>query len=308
MNDFSEPARQALQSGPAAEVPGWFSDAIARSGQSRRVWVDGAEIHCLTWDLDDLSKPVLLLLHGFWAHARWWDFIAPFFLDRYRIVAPDFSGMGDSPHRPHYDLATFDGDIVGVIEGLKLGRVTAIGHSFGGARLLRACADHPALFRHAIVVDSYVHFPVTDGEIPPPEPVKGSRIYPDRESAIERFRLTPPQAVTLPYLIKHIAWHSLRQTEGGWRWKFDTDIPADGSVEFDGPAILARIETPVDVVVGAESRIVSAQRAAQIMAGLKRASSLIEMPGAGHHIMLDHPLDLIDTLRTLLWQAEGEAP
>lgn len=300
MDDFSRPAETTTQFNLAAEVPSWFTQALAQPGQSRFVTVDGGEIHCLTWDLDDTSKPVLLLLHGFWAHAHWWDFIAPFFLASYRIVAPDFSGMGDSAHRTKYDLLTFDRDIVGVIEGLGLGEVTAVAHSFGGTRLLRACAEHPKMFKRAIVIDSYVHFPVEDGPMPPGEPVKGTRLYPDPEVAIARFRLTPPQEVAVPYLVEHIARHSLRSTPQGWRWKFDPSMSGDGNTEFDGPALLARIETPVDIIYGMTSRVVSAQRARQTVAHLPRPGRLVGIPEAGHHIMLDHPRALVDAISDLL--------
>lgn len=269
--------------------------------------VDGGAIHCLTWDLEDTAKPVLLLLHGFWGHAHWWDFIAPFFRGRYRIVAPDFSGMGDSVHRSRYELLTFDRDIVGVLEGLGLEQASVVAHSFGGTRLLRACAEHPGLFRHAVIVDSYVHFPVEDGPMPPPEPVKGTRIYPDPETAIARFRLTPPQRFVLPYLVEHIARHSLRQVADGWRWKFDAAMPLDLETEFDGPALLARIDIPVDQVYGMESRVVSAERARMTMAHLPCPGQLVAIPGSGHHVMLDHPLELIDALHTLLAQRRESA-
>jgi len=285
-------------------TPAWFVDALARPGKSRFVSVDGFDLHCLTWNLEDESKPVLLLQHGYWGHAHWWDFIAPFFLDRYRIVAPDFAGMGDSAHRPVYDIPVFVRAMAGLIEALDLPPVAAVAHSFGGSQLLHVCAEHPRLFRHAIVIDSYFHFPDLAVGGAAPRVISGGRVYPDFATARARFRLAPPQPRALPCLVEHIAGHSLRQVEGGWRWKFDPALPADMGASRFGTELLARIRMPVDVVYGSESVVVSAERARRSVMHLPAGSALVDVPGSGHHVMLDRPLLLVDILRALLARVE----
>ena len=39
--------------------------------------------------------------------------------------------------------------------------------------------------------------------------------------SVARFRAVPAQAVTLPYVARHIALDSVRKTSVGWQWKFD---------------------------------------------------------------------------------------
>src|SRR5262245_20418622 len=102
------------------DVPAWFTRALAAPVESRYVEVDGAPIHYLSWNAKDAHKPGLLFAHGFRAHARWWSFIAPFFMSRFRVVSMDFAGMGDSGARAHYEPVLFSRDIVGVIEHARL--------------------------------------------------------------------------------------------------------------------------------------------------------------------------------------------
>ena len=48
------------------------------------------------WVWGDPEAPPLLLVHGNRDHARSWDRIAEAFSDRYRVVACDLRGHGDS--------------------------------------------------------------------------------------------------------------------------------------------------------------------------------------------------------------------
>jgi pimeloyl-ACP methyl ester carboxylesterase len=282
-----------------AAPPAWFVGALERPALSRYATVDGARLHYRCWSMERTDLPVLVLLHGFRAHARWWDFIAPFFADQYRVLAPDFSGMGDSDSRSAYDPGTFAADVTGLLDVLGLGPVIAAGHSYGGSRLLRACADRPDLFAHAILIDSYVLF---EGEAGPSLPRKllGTRSYPDLATALARYRLMPEQSEALPFLVDYIAGHALRLAEDGWRWKFDPAMPSTGYREPDGDALLARITVPVDFVHGQHSAVVSAERALRTVAGLPRGRGPVTIPFGQHHLMLDQPLALVSTLRALL--------
>ena len=79
---------------------GWFEEAIKITPESKYVDSNGAKIHYLVWG--ETTNPGLFLIHGYSAHAHWWDFIAPSFLEDYCVVAIDLSGMGDSEHRNSY--------------------------------------------------------------------------------------------------------------------------------------------------------------------------------------------------------------
>lgn len=291
MPQMTEPSMSAL--------PDWFVRNRAQPGVPALVDIDGAAIHYLSWGMEHGERPALLFIHGFRAHAGWWDFLAPFFIDRYRVVAMDFSGMGDSEHRRAYSVEGFAAEINGVIEALGLGPVTAVGHSYGGARLLRACAERPELYRQLIVVDSYIRFRDEAGPTLPKR-LQGNRIYPHFDEACARFRLMPEQPGALPFLLCQVAEHALRKVDGGWCWKFDPAMATDGDGEIDGEDLLARVAKPVDFIYGEHSKVVSHERAARIVGYLPHVRGPLMMPGSHHHLMLDNPLALVATLLSLL--------
>lgn len=286
---------QAWHSGPA-----WFLDAIASAGVSGRVVVDGASLHYRGWGLDHRDRPVVWLVHGFGGHGGWWDFVAPALAERHRVIALDLSGMGDSDHRAGgYPAGTASNDIIGAIDALGVGPVIGIGHSAGGLRLLMAAAARPDLFRSLMIIDSYVVF---SGEAHPERPpaVKGDRVHPDLASALARYRLLPEQAVVQPWALDYIARRSVKQVEGGWRWKFDPALPVGAHLEADGNELLPRVGMPVYYIYGEASSVVSPALARRIVSLLPQGRGPIGVPDAAHHMMIDQPQSLIATLRALL--------
>ena len=195
-------------------TPPWFTKAISAPCESRFVDLDGTPVHYLIWNSADTHKPGLLFAHGFRAHARWWSFIAPFFLSRFRVVALDFPGMGDSGARPQYDWLDFSRAIRAVLEHSGLGRSTLIGHSFGGSHVARAAHDFPELVERAVIIDSYIPVLGVQGRRPLME-VRPKNIYPTYAAARARFRLVPEQNIASEYVLDYIAQHSLKECLAG---------------------------------------------------------------------------------------------
>ncbi|VCU68601.1 Haloalkane dehalogenase [Pigmentiphaga humi] len=283
----------------APALPAWFERAVATPGASHFVTSRGARLHYLAWGLERRVLPGLLFVHGYRAHARYWDGIAPYFAGRYRVVAMDLAGMGDSGRREAYSALGFAQDIAAVIEDAGLGPAAVVGHSFGGARALRTAAEFPGLIRHVIAVDSICRFadspPSSAGtpRRPRTEP------YPDYASARARYRLTPDQPCDNGYLVDHIARHSLRREGDGWLWKFDPFLPP-GPHEPDAAVVLGGLDVPVDYVRGEFSTVVRQQEAERIVACLRHGRGPVVVPQAYHYLMLDQPLALVAALRALL--------
>ncbi|TDN59179.1 alpha/beta hydrolase [Paraburkholderia sp. BL10I2N1] len=280
-------------------VPSWFEWALQQPRQSHFTDASGTRIHHVSWNAGDTHKPGLLFAHGFLGHSHWWDFIAPFFTEQFRVFAFDFSGMGESGHRDEYRSDSFVRDFAAVLKAAAIAPGVIVAHSFGGSRLLQACATFPELIRHAIVLDSYYMLP---GDLRPvidrrPAP----RPYPDANTGMAHFRLIPGQDCE-PWLIDHLARTSLRQTEAGWTWRFDPSLRHVQPVDGD-ESLLSRITVPVTYVHAEMSAVVSADRANRIVAAIPNARGPVTMAQAHHHLMLDHPLALVDLLRSLLEQS-----
>src|SRR5258708_3539466 len=84
----------------------WVQRMIDSPGRSGHLRSGGHVTHYLEWG-DPSNARVMLLLHGFRGHAHWWDFVAPWFAQDYRVIAIDFGGMGDSRSRPKYPRGHF---------------------------------------------------------------------------------------------------------------------------------------------------------------------------------------------------------
>jgi len=289
---------QASEAAAPSAGPDWYLRAMARPAESCWVMADGARLHYLAWGLEHTHKPGLLFVHGYRAHARYWDFIAPYFADAFRVVSMDLSGMGDSGHRAAYTAQGFAADIGAVIEHAALGPAVVVGHSFGGARALRAAADFPDRIRHVVAVDSICRL----ADSPPSHaaPPRRPRLepYPDFASARARYRLTPPQPCDNAFLVDHVARHALRRQQGGWLWKFDPHLPP-GPHEGDMSELLAGLEIPVDYVRGEFSSVIRQEDAERIVAHLRHGRGPVVVPQAHHYLMLDQPMALIAVLRAL---------
>jgi pimeloyl-ACP methyl ester carboxylesterase len=281
------------------DVPAWLSWAYAHPGESRYVSVNGCQLHYLCWSLEDSTKPAILLVHGMRGHAHWWDAIAPFLARHYRVVALDLSGMGDSGHRAQYTKQTASGDIVGFLQAIGLSPVTAVAHSFSGPRLLRAVVDAPHLFSRAIILDSY--FVLSEVEVPD-DPAQGSprRVYPDYQTARNRYRLMPEQPEVIAGVLNHIAHHSIRKDSDGWTWKFDHRLPTGIQHEELAEELLPLVPCRVDVVFGENSTIVREADAERVVALLPEGHGPFGIPGAFHHMLIDQPTAVVAILRGLM--------
>jgi pimeloyl-ACP methyl ester carboxylesterase len=278
--------------------------AIARPGLSRHASVTGSRLHYLEWP-GPVGAPPLLLLHGFLAHAHWWDFVAPALAQSYRVIAPDFSGMGDSEYRKEYSHANFDAEVTGLVEMLGLAGCAAVGHSFGGRILLYACLRRPQLIARAIVVDSRLGSPA--------DPIGGfdedwrpKKRYPDAQSILQRFLLRPVEPA--PALaLQHMARASIREEHGEWVWKFDEHVTRlyqgrQGLPGIDDTFELRDLTTPVDFIYGEESKVVTAPRAQLLKDCLPNVRSVTGLPSCHHHLPVSQPIALLGALRVLLQQ------
>lgn len=277
-------------------APEWFLENLQKPGQSIRLAVNGSSMHALEWDSKSPGLPTLILVHGFGAHAHWWSFLAPFFNAEYRVIAIDLPGFGDSAPPLSYTDDCFAQAIIGCIEQLGLASVRIVGHSFGGAQSIRAMGIAPELFRQGIVVDSNVRLP--------PEPLirklsaKGAHKMSDTlEDCISRFRLLPSTHY-IPALFQYIAFHSCTLSDKGWHWKSDPNIINVGEIEE--PSILEAADVPIDMIYGGKSFLNIENKPSRVMEYFPQAGELVIIPQAGHHIMIEYPLELVARLKALL--------
>jgi len=98
--------------------------------------------------------PPLLLLHGLASTSHIWDLTAPLLAERFRVLALDQRGHGESDKPDDgYDFDSFTADVHAFIAALGLQRPALVGHSWGGSVALHYAAAHPAVPRALVLVD-----------------------------------------------------------------------------------------------------------------------------------------------------------
>ena len=115
--------------------------------------VNGLRIHYLDWG-DQKAMP-MVLLHGLRSFAHDWDGVSQEFSDRYRVIAFDHRGRGNSDWDPElrYHTQSYVSDLEQLVDQLGLDRFVLIGHSMGGANTMVYASQHPDRVAAAVIED-----------------------------------------------------------------------------------------------------------------------------------------------------------
>ncbi|MDR3389621.1 MAG: alpha/beta hydrolase [Rudaea sp.] len=281
----------------------WLHEQWAIAASEHSVEVEGVLIGYRGWNLDAHHLPGLVLVHGFRAHARWWDHIAPSLSQGHRVAAIDLSGMGESGRRESYGRAQMGREILAVAADCGFDPVTLIAHSFGSMPAIIASIAAPERVRRLVIIDTALP---TAADVGHQIPVPPQRVYATREQAIERFRLVPPGKWPNLVVLDYIAQHSVRQTPQGqalqgWTWKFDADAGRSLNREaqfYRGD--LFGVAVPMDVIYGAQTEIMNQERRAMAAEIAPLCGPPIAIPCSHHHVMIEQPVALASTLAALL--------
>jgi pimeloyl-ACP methyl ester carboxylesterase len=301
----------ARLAGARPPAPDWFGEALAAPSDEGSVEVSGARIRYSAWG--ETSRRGLVFVHGGRAHRNWWRPFAPFFADRFRVVAYDISGMGDSDWRERYSLNCAIDELFAVARAAgatNAGRPIVVGHSFGGWMTLAAVEREGEHLSGAVVVDSPIGLPDPDEGYTvvrakaDGEPVRSNRIYPSLEEPVARFRFLPNQPCESLYLVDYIAREGLKPATGsdgrsGWTWKFDPGQGRNFDIHFDRDLFLAP-RCPLAFLYGEKSMFAQGDGIEHLKRQARGRSPVIMMPAVHHHLMMEEPIAFITTLRALL--------
>lgn len=110
---------------------------------------------------------VVLLLHGLTSSGDSWRHVAPVLGERFRVIAPDARGHGDSEWTTTYSRDEALADVEGLMDQLGVLAAIVVGHSMGGVTAFNLAVANPNRVRLLVLE-----------EIPPPDPVKPPRVFP----------------------------------------------------------------------------------------------------------------------------------
>ena len=287
--------------------PGAVPPERTRVVQSRAL-----RINTLEWG--DPAAPPVVLCHGLWDHARSFAVLAPLLACRFRVVAVDARGHGDSDWSNAYTWPADIADLIVVLRSLNR-PVHLVGHSKGGGQATEAAILAADQVRQVVNIDGFgpPHFPDTAETLPPRfaefldrrrelASRNGWRPYAQLDDLVERRRAQNPR-LTREWL-RYFAYHGSRQAVDGWHWKADPHM-AHGfgpwRPEWIGRAYAA-LQAPLLAVVGSEpdswgplpDHIVSER-----LARVRRLQRCV-IRGAGHFVHIETPAEMADALLDFL--------
>ena len=243
----------------------------------------------------DPGRPALVLLHGAAANAHWWDHLAPALAERFHVVALDFRGHGDSDFPEELVPGAFRDDLEALLEHLGAADAALVGHSLGAHVALGHVASG-ARTRALVLIDPSRGASATRR--------RATRLalslratYPSRSEALRRFQFLPGPADVDEALRAAVAEHSVREEADG-RFGFKFDARWFGVPDRDRPA-LGDVRAPTLILRGEHSPLLSAAGAHELVRAIAGAS-LVEIPGAGHHLQMERPSECLAAILPFL--------
>jgi len=209
-------------------------------------------LHYIDWGGDG---PPLFLLHANGFHARVWDPLVPHLRDRFRVIALDQRGHGDSG-LPSTDFgwSRFAEDLYQVIAALGVTGCFAAGHSFGGTSVAVCAARQPGSLPRAVPVGPGprggparrpAHAPHRLAARPPPRRAAGGRPPPTAGAGPRPGAGAPLR----PEFLHAYAQHGLRRRpDGHYELKCRPEVEAavfEAGTTFDPWPDLVRLPIPV---------------------------------------------------------------
>jgi pimeloyl-ACP methyl ester carboxylesterase len=129
------------------------ADAGDKTIASRMQDVDGVRVHYLTAG----QGPAVILLHGYAETSRMWKPIIPVLAERFRVIAPDLPGIGDSAIPANgLDMKTAAMRMHGLARALGVEKARVVGHDIGLMVAYAYAAQFPAEVEKLVVMDAFL--------------------------------------------------------------------------------------------------------------------------------------------------------
>ena len=104
---------------------------------------------------DQGEGEALLLIHGMAGSSQTWRAIMPQLAKKYRVIAPDLLGHGQSSKpRTDYSLGAFAVGLRDLLDELGVESATIVGHSLGGGVAMQFLYQHPDYCRRLVLISS----------------------------------------------------------------------------------------------------------------------------------------------------------
>jgi esterase len=268
------------------------------------IMINGLRLHYIDWPRE--GAQTMLLVHGFAGHALSWDVFGAAMSRHYNVIALDQRGHGDSEWADEYTTEHSVGDLAEFIAALELDRIVLIGHSMGARNSIVYLSRHPEHVEKFVIVDMGPELNPAGGRRIRDGWQNSQDVFDSREQAFGQLRAVNPR----PPLEHHRSriYHGLKQMpDGKWTWKYDKKLRSGAGGRPSGPMysvddywrMWSAITCPILLVRGEVSDLLAPESAAKMVA-VNALCSLVEIPGAGHSVPMDRPVEFEQAVREWL--------
>ena len=263
---------------------------------------DGGSVHVV----ERGSGRPLVLVHGILLQAAVWAPQLHLMADRYRVVAIDVRGHGQSiAGTAGYGTSAAAQDVVTVLEHLDLRHAIVMGQSMGGAITMRMAGDHPDVLAERV---DGLGFMATSGlafapvRLAPIAQGLGGRLSTRIESG-RRIPELPQRDNDLSWWVTRVAFGakpSAKAVDQVRQYVMAvpqaTSLPTAADLfQHDAREALAATHTPSLVLVGTRDLLTPVYAARFIADALPNARLEI-LPDAGHQLMQERPFEVAEIL------------
>jgi pimeloyl-ACP methyl ester carboxylesterase len=229
------------------------------------------------------AEEVVLLLHAFPLHSGMWGPQIEALQQRYRVIAPDYRGMGKSGEPPA--ASTMDllaEDAAALLRQLGIRQATVVGLSMGGYVAFELHRREHALFRALVLCDTKAGADTEEGKLAREAFAKG----------VEEKGIALAQEQMPPKLLKPApdpgVQRRVRELIGENRAAGIAAATRGMMKRPSSEPTLAQIKCPTLVMVGEQDGLTPPAES-QRMAGAIAGGRLVTIPGAGHLSNLEAP-------------------
>jgi pimeloyl-ACP methyl ester carboxylesterase len=266
--------------------------------------VNGLRLHYLEWGRAD--APPVVCIHGYTSSAQAFSALARRLPDRYRIIAPDVRGHGQSAWSKTgaYEYADQAGDLVAFVDRLELARFTLIGTSMGGIIAMAYVAAHGERLNGLVLNDIGPDAEAGTQRITQTVGGRPASFASLDEALAYRRTISPITAARPLEDQRELALGVLEQGEDGrWVWRMDPAyisqrVTRGAPVRPAAWPSLAALQCPTLVVWGTDSDVLSEAQARRMVETLPHGE-LGAVPNVGHAPTLVEPESLAAIERLL---------
>lgn len=248
---------------------------------------------------------VLLLIHGMAGSSHTWRNVIPALSKRYRVIAPDLLGHGESDKpRSDYSLGAFAVWLRDLLDELGVSRCTVVGQSLGGGVAMQFVYQHPDYCQRLVLISSGGLGPDVGWTL---------RLLSAPGAELLMPLIAPSPVVAAGNRVR--AWFSaagIQSPRGAEMWSAYTSLSDAATrqafsrtlrsvVDHRGQSVSAlnrlhtTAELPTLVIWGDQDKIIPVEHG-HAVTELRPASRLEVLPGVGHFPHVERPTEVVDLL------------